>query len=106
MTNVAERRKMFERWFEDWERDHMYPSENRKESPVKKIDMSHLDAICHAEFYLQKSATQFLEPQMMAQLDDDMLRLAELKMHIIQQMTETNGLFELKDKPDGDADRP
>ncbi len=58
-----------------------------------ELTMTHVNAICHAEFYLHKASSQFLEPHMRAQLEDDLLRLAELKISVLKSMVIDNTLF-------------
>lgn len=71
-----------------------------------KLNMSHVNAIVHAEFFIDGSLSKIPEPRMRHQLENDLLRLAELKLHVIERMTNIDGLFELKDKPDGHANTP
>lgn len=94
----------FELQLQAYERNRMYPLGYRKESPMTELNMDHLNAICHAEFYLHQAATQFLEPHMRAQLDDDLLRLAELKLFLVLHTINENKLFPVEAKPNGYPD--
>lgn len=69
-----------------------------------KLSMKHIDAVCHAEFLLDAATTKVPIPKMRAQLEDDLLRLAELKLYIFELMAGVQGTFELKDKPNGHTD--
>lgn len=62
-----------------------------------KVNMGHVDAIVRAEFYVNGAMAKVPEPRMRKQLEDDLLRLAELKLYLIQTLTDVQGTFELKD---------
>lgn len=63
---------------------------------MTELSMDHLNAVCHAEFYLRRGTTQLYDAEMCTQRDSDLLRLAELKMHILKQMASDQGLFEVR----------
>lgn len=94
---------IFDMEFGIYECSRMYPPGYRKESPMIKLSMKHVNAVCHAEFLLDAATTKVPIPKMRAQLEDDLLRLAELKLHIIELMTDKPQLFPEKGKSDGNA---
>lgn len=69
-----------------------------------KVCMKHVDAVCHAEFFVEAATTKVPVPDMRKQLEDDLLRLAELKLFIIAHMTQMPGLFDKDDDSHGNAD--
>lgn len=106
MISTAERDRMFELHLENWDRNRMYPSGYRKEPTMIKMRMEHVNAICHAEFMLDAATSSVPIPKMRAQLEDDLLRLAELKMNVIEQLTGGKTLFDMKGNPVGNASTP
>ena len=67
-----------------------------------KLNMTHVNAICHAELLVDATSLTQGSHKLRAQLDNDLLRLAELKLFIIQRMAGTNKLFPKEDGPNGD----
>lgn len=80
------RYQMFDLEFEDFERNRMYPPGYRKESPMIRLSMAHVDAVVHAEFYLHRAKSKLFDPDHINEAEDDLLRLAELKLFAIQHM--------------------
>lgn len=63
-----------------------------------KPNMLHVNAIVRAEFYLDGAISKVPEPRMRKQLEDDLLRLAELKLYLMDIMCQSCTLY--KDKPE------
>lgn len=63
-----------------------------------KLTMEHVNAICHSEFFVQGSLGKVPEPLMRRQLEDDLLKLTELKLYIISKMKDTGTLLPRKDE--------
>lgn len=53
-----------------------------------KLTMQHVDAICHAELLMDACQLVQGAAKLRMKLEDDLLRLAELKLHIIESMTQ------------------
>lgn len=53
-----------------------------------KLTMEHINAICHAELLLDAHQLVQGAHKLRAKIEDDLLRLAELKLFIIQFMTD------------------
>lgn len=61
-----------------------------------KLCMKHIDAICHAELLMDTVSLIQGAAKLRAKLEDDQLRLAELKLYIIQKMAGPPGMFDEK----------
>lgn len=74
--------------FYEYEYNRMYPPRYGKESPMIKLSQKHLDAICHAELFLDPVIPKLESPRLRKHLEDDLCTLAELKLYIITSMTQ------------------
>jgi len=70
------------------------------------LKMEHVNAIVHAEFMLDAATSKVPIPKMRKQLEDDLLRLAELKIYVIESLTGTGKLFDFEGKRVGNTDKP
>lgn len=71
-----------------------------------KLSMQHINAICHAELLMDTCSLNQGAAKLRMKLEDDLLRLAELKLFIIQQFRDPQRTFELEDKPNGNNHPP
>ncbi len=69
-----------------------------------KLSMEHVNAICHAEFFTDAAISKLDGNRMRKTIENDMMRLAELKLFIIQQMTNAQKLFPVEVKDNGHKD--
>ena len=66
-----------------------------------KLSMKHVNAICHAELLIDTCQLTQGSHKLRAALEDDLLRLAELKLFIIEHMTNQHQLFPKKPENNG-----
>lgn len=76
----------------------------RKESTMTQMTMEHVTAVVHAEYFLNEQLHKFMEPHQKKQCEDDLSKLAELKLHIIGHVGYENDLFEEEMKNLGHRD--
>lgn len=67
------------------------------------LSMKHVNAICHAELLIDTCQLAQGSHKLRAKIEDDLLRLAELKLFIIEHMTNQHQLFPTKPKTNGNA---
>jgi len=82
----------FEIDFADFKQNRMYPPGYRKETAMIALTMQHINAICHVELLIDSASLPQGSAKFRAKLEDDLLRLAELKLYIIQLMAGTPNL--------------
>lgn len=68
-----------------------------------KLCQEHMDAICHAELFLESATEKVQSRKMLAVLENDKLRLAELKLYILTSMSQPNLLFP---EPGNNGEKP
>lgn len=73
------------------------PIEDRKETVMIKLTMQHVNAICHLEFLAGTSQASQQTARFNKQIEDDLLRTAELKLYIIEKMIDPQKTFEEHD---------
>ena len=66
-----------------------------------KMTQVHIDAICHAELFFDPIFAKLESPRLRKHLEDDLLRLAEIKLYIMTIMAKGPQFPSMKDdEPD------
>lgn len=58
-----------------------------------KVKMEHVNAVVHAELFVDAAIEKAASKRIQHSLENDLLRLAELKFILIQKLTGTGDLF-------------
>lgn len=70
---------------------------------MTKLSMEHVNAICHAELFVDAACGKIPEPRLRRSLETDLLRLTELKLYIIEKMVNPQLPFDQKPGNNGNA---
>jgi len=93
MTKSDELSAYFEEQFRNYEKNRMYPLGYETRSTMKNLTREHLEAIIKAEFYVRQRMEISMGPLVREELDDVLLRTAEIKRYILDRQVPTQSLL-------------
>lgn len=96
MSHLCQTPSKYEESFMMYKHDQISQPNHRKESAMIKLTMEHVNAICHAELLMDACQLVQGAHKLRAKIEQDMLKLAELKLYIIQMLANPPVLFDEK----------
>lgn len=103
MTKSDDSHGTFEVDFNNFEKTRMYPPNNGKDQAMVRLTYKHVYAVNTAKLFLHKAFDKTPEPRFKKEVEDDIMRLDELKSILMTAIANPTLPFDRLGETDGPA---